>query len=335
MNWNKGFSSQYYACFVDPVTWKDLDRFEITGGSVKRVDSGMRESADLECRNYQQQEEQWIRIWLDTTQIGSSEHIALFTGIATAPERDIDGKLISNTLTCYSVLKAAQDVLLPLGYYASAGMSGALIVKNLLKSVCPAPIEIIGDSPSLQQHIIAEDNENYLSMSEKILAAINWRIRLQGDGRIQICGMANDVSAEFDPIENDSVEPKLKATNDWYKCPNVFRAIMGDTSAVARDDSPDSPLSTVRRGREVWMEEKDCKLNDNESLAEYAKRRLKEEQRHYLSVSYDRRFHPDVVASDLIGLHYPEQGIDGVFYVSDQSIELNYGARTGEEATQI
>lgn len=335
MNWNRGFSSQYYACFVDPVTWKDSERFEITGGSIKRTDSGVRESADIDCVNYQQEKERWIRVWLDAKQTGSSEHIPLFTGLATAPERDINGKLTSNSLTCYSVLKTAQDVLLPLGYYASAGISGAVLVKNLLRDIVPAPIEIVGDSPSLQQYIIAEDNENCLSMSEKILSAINWRIRLAGDGSIQICNMADKVNAEFDSIENDSVEPRLKAANDWYNCPNVFRAIMGDTSAVARDDSVDSPLSVPNRGREVWKEERDCNLNNNESLAEYARRRLKEEQRHYLAVSYDRRFHPNVVASDLVKLHYPEQEIDGVFYVSDQTIELSYGARTGEEAIQL
>ena len=110
---------------------------------------------------------------------------------------------------------------------------------------------------------------------------------------------------------------------------------MDDTSAVARDDSLTSPLSTVNRGREVWMEERDCDLAENETLAEYAQRRLKEEQRHYLAVDYDRRFNPDVLPSDLIQLGYPKQRIVGNFYVVEQSIELGYGARTSEEVVQI
>lgn len=335
MDWNKGFSAQYYAEFVDPQTWRDIERFEITGGNIKRTDSGLRCSADVSCVNYQQNAERYIRIWLDTEQSGSSAHVPLFTGLAQAPERKIDGTLITNPLTCYSVLKAAQDVLLPLGYYVPAGVQGAQFVKQLLSEVMPAPITVIGSSQPLSKYIIAEDKENHLSMSEKILTAINWRLRVLGDGRVIVCSAAQDISARFDPLENDVIEPQLRAVNDWYSCPNVFRAIINDTSAVARDDNPNSPLSTVNRGREVWAEERDCDLADNETLAKYAQRRLEQEQRRYLAVDYNRRFHPDVVASDLVSLHYPAQGLEGVFYVSSQTIQLGWGARTSEEVVQI
>ena len=334
MNWNKGFSARYYAKFVDPVTWKDTERFEITGGSVKRLDTGLRCSADIDCVNYDQTTERYVRIWLDTRQSGSSGHEPLFTGLATAPERDINGRLVTNSLACYSVLKAAQDVHLPLGYYATR-TNGAEQVKQLLSEVIPAPVTIIGDSPALSQYIIAEDNENHLSMAEKILAAINWRLRVLGDGRVEICGMATEPSASFDPLNNDSIKPQLKAINDWYGCPNVFRAVMDDLSAIARDDSELSPLSTVNRGREVWVTERDCDLGDNETLAEYAQRQLRLLQRHYLAANYDRRFHPDVVASDLVRLNYPAQGLVGNFYVSSHTIALEYGAQTSEEVVQV
>lgn len=335
MDWNKGFSVKYYASFVDPQTWRDIETFNITGGSVKTLDSGLRCSADVDCINYQQTTERYVRLWLDAFQSGSAAHIPLFTGLAAAPERDIDGKLVSTPLTCYSVLKAAQDVLLPLGYYAPTGIPGAQLVKSLLSEAIPAPVTIIGDSPALSRYIIAEDNENRLSMSEKILAAINWRLRVQGDGRVIICSMAREVSAQFDPLENDSIKPQLKAINDWYSCPNVFRAIVGDTSAVARDDNINSPLSIPNRGREVWREERDCDLSENETLAEYAQRRLKEEQRHYLAASYERRFRPDVISSDLVRLNYPAQGLNGVFYITSQTIEIGYGAHTREEVVQV
>lgn len=335
MRWNKGFSATCYATFVDPVTWKDIQRFEITGGKIKRTDSGLMCSADIDCLRYDQQTEKYIRIWLDTVQSGVFGHNALFTGLATAPEREINGNLEENSLACYSVLKPAQDVLLPLGYYAPMGINGGQLVKQLLSAVIPAPVAINGNLPALSQYIIAEDNESYLSMAEKILAASNGRLRVLGTGEVEIRPMATEITVRFDPLSNDSIEPKLKAVNDWYSCPNVFRAIMDDTSAVARDDNLNSPLSTVNRGREVWMEERDCDLAENETLAEYAERRLKEEQRHYLAVDYDRRFNPNVFPSDLIQLGYPKQKISGNFYVVEQSIEVGYGAKTSEEVVQI
>lgn len=335
MDWSKGFSASYYATFIDPKTWRDTERFEITGGSVKRFDSGLRCSADVNCVKYDQSTEKWVRIYLDAAQTGSSAHVPLFTGLATAPESDIDGNLFTDSLVCYSVLKSAQDILLPLGYYAQAGVKGADLIKQLLSEGTPAPVTIIGDSPQLSQYIIAESNENNLSMAEKILAAINWRLRLKGDGSIELCGLSRSSKVKFDPLNNDSIEPQLRAVNDWYSCPNVFRAIMGNTSAVARDDSLLSPLSTINRGREIWREERDCKLANNEGLAEYAKRRLKAEQRHYLAVSYTRRFHPDIFATDWVNLHYPAQSIAGDFYILSQEITLGYGASTSEEVIQV
>ena len=69
---------------------------------------------------------------------------------------------------------------------------------------------------------------------------------------IRIMPPAQEPSARFDPIDNDMIEPRIKVTADWYSCPNVLMAVAGDVTGIARDDDPDSPLSTVARGREVW-----------------------------------------------------------------------------------
>lgn len=334
MNWNKGFSAQYYATFVDTITWRDTDKFQITGGAVKRTDSGLMQSADIDCINYSEKSEKWVRVYLDTSQEGNSAHVPIFTGLAINPQKNMNGTLVSNTLECYSVLKAADDVLLPVGYYVMAGTNGGAEIAKLLEAT-PAPVEVEENSPRLSQTIVAEDGETNLSMAQKVLAAINWRFKINGDGTILVCSPTTQISATFDPLNNDSIKPQIKLANDWFSCPNVFRAISGDTSATARDDSEDSPLSTVNRGREVWAQEKDIVLNQNETLAEYASRRLKELQQHYISVSYERRFHPDVQPTDAINLHYPGQGLDGIYYVTSQTIDIGHGAETSEEVIEI
>lgn len=330
MDWNKGFSALYYASVVDPTTWKDIDRFEIVSGSISREDSSLRESADIECVDYDGNKEQWVRIWLNTKQNGASGHVALFTGLATSPDIDINGVLFSNKVQCYSVLKPAEDIVLNNGWYAPAGMTGAEIVRELL-SATPAPKIISDDSPVLSQAIIAEKNETCLSMAGKILDAINWRIRITGDGTINICPKANKISATFDSLENDIIEPELTVSADWFSRPNVFMAVSGDVSAIARDDSEDSMLSTVNRGREVWKTESNCDLNDNESVEEYALRRLKEEQAYAYTVSYSRRYNPDILVGDIVQMIYPAQNIQGNFEVTSQDIDLEYGASTSEK----
>ncbi len=182
MDWSKGFDARYYCSFVEPNSWRDVERFEITSGSITKSIGELRESAEINCTKYTSGE-RWVRVWMDARQNGSTEHIPMFTGLATSPADDINGQLVSNTLECYSVLKPAQDVLLPRGWYAPQNTSGTTLIEDLL-SVTPAPVQYPYSSSRLRNHIIAEEGETHLSMIEKILLAINWRIQIQGDGTI-------------------------------------------------------------------------------------------------------------------------------------------------------
>lgn len=332
MNWNLGFSAQYYAHIVDPATWRDLDRLEITGGNVNRTVDALRASASLDCVNYQQGRESWVRIYLDAKQNDSAVHVPLFTGIATSPGDDIDGTYITNSVDCYSVLKPTEDILLERGWYAQAGADGGALLASLL-SATPAPVTVAENAPTLKEAIIAEDGESHLTMIDKVLAAIDWRIRIAGDGTLTVGPKTTDPVAEYDPLENDAIEPQITVSHDWFECPNVFRAVSGDTVGIARDDSQTSPLSTVNRGREIWREETSCELNAGETIAEYATRRLGELQRYATTAKYTRRYNPDIMPGDIVELNYPAQGLSGLYHVTGQSIELTHGAPTSEDVS--
>lgn len=317
---------------VDSRTWNDTESLGITGGSISRTGSGLRQSADIDCPKYETGAERWIRIWMDTRQNGNAEHTAMFTGLACSPSIHLDGNMKETPLECYSVLKPADDIMLQRGWYAPAEMNGALMVKNMLKEAIPAPVTIEGESPSLQQAIIAEDGETVLTMTDKILAAIGWRMIINGLGIVTLCEQAKTAYVEFGR-EFDVIETEVEIEQDWFGCPNVFRAVSDGMTAIARDDSENSDLSTVVRGREVWMEETNCDMNDSESIEEYAMRRLAEEQKKSTKISYSRRFHPDVNIGDLVRLDYPAQGLQGIYRVNEQTIEIEYGARTSEEVS--
>ena len=333
MEWGKGFTASYYAYIVDAKTWRETELLQITDGSISRTGSGLRDSADITCINYSDRE-QYVRLYLDVQQGGASEHVPIFTGLTSAPSRDIDGVLETNKIECYSVLKPAEDVLLQRGYYVPAEVDGGRIIQELL-TVTPAPVEIIGEPPALQTSVIAEDGENHLTMVDKVLEAINWRMRILGDGTIQIVPPAEGATRTFDPFTADVIEPTLTITRDWYECPNVLRAVSGDLVAVVRDDSENSPLSTVNRGREVWAEESNVSLNTGESISEYAIRRLKELQLIETTASYSRRYDPDVLVSDRVRLNYPRQGLNGVYEITSQKIDLGYGCTTDEEVKYV
>lgn len=329
IDWIKGLSVETYIMEVDSESWKDIDRIEIMGGSIARTDEGLRNAADLECKDYDQTKERWIRIYLDARQSGDGEHRALFTGLASAPDRDIYGVVNTNKVVCSSVLQPCNDVLLPRGWYAPAGANAATVLRDLL-SATPAPVEVIGETPKLLNHIVAEERETRLTMVDKVLLAIGWRLQILGDGTIRISEKANAPLIMLDPNKNDCIETDLTVSYDWYSAPNVIRATT-DTASVTYKDMSDSQLSVMNRGREIWVEETDCNLNDGETLESYAIRRLKELQMIRNGVSYRRRFIPDIYTTDLVELHYPAQNIDGVFYIESQNITLGYGATVSEE----
>ena len=328
MDWRRGFTSEYYVTHVDSSTWRDISpRVEIISGTIKIETSNLLTSADIQCKDYTEDKEQLIRVWLDTRQEGDEAgHTPLFTGYTSSPDRSIEGVKELRTLQCYSVLLPAADVLLPRGWYAPVGIDGTVLVKSLLK-VCHCPVDISpveDDNRTLKQAIIAEDNETNLTMVEKVVSAMMWRMHVDGYGRVHIGPYVDKPVILFDAIDNDVIEPSVSVSYDWFSCPNVLRVVMDENVATAYDQNSDTPMSIQNRGREVWYEETNVILNDNETLQEYAKRRLKELQSVSTTISYDRRFHPDIYPLDVVRLNYPRQDLVGDYYVTSQSIELGW-----------
>ena len=337
MNWNLGFTSSCYMSEVNEASWLDRNGIEIISGSVKREATDLRDSAEVTL-TYYDGKERWVRIYMDTSQNGESGHVPLFTGLATSPGRDINGHLTTNRVSCYSVLKPCADVMLQRGWYAPTDITAGAILRGLL-AYTPAPFRIDGEMPSLSQSVVAEDDETALTMVDKILKAVNsngatWRLRLNGDGSIVIEQVSSKPVAIYSTNLADSIEPEITVERDWYSLPNVLRAVSDDLVAIARDDSIDSPLSVQNRGREIWAQEDNVDLNENESIGDYAIRRLKELQSIAETISYKRRFNPDIFVGDLVSLHYPECEIDGDYKVSTQNITLEHGAETTEEVNQ-
>lgn len=336
MNWNSGFTAIYELQRVDPVSWQDTGSFALVTGSISKSNSGLMESADITMT--QPPGECWLRVYLKARQGESGERTALFTGLASAPQRKLEGNSETYKVECYSVLKPAEDTLTPRGFFIPSGVPGAEAVADLLR-VCPAPVSYGAMSPALLEPIVSEDKDTYLSVAQRILGIIGWRIRINGRGMLEIVPQAQDESARFDEHENDSIEVSITDTNNWFSVPNCLRVVSGGNCVEARDDSMTSALSTVSRqatrggSGEIWAQESVSSLGEGDTLQMYAERRLKELQTPARKISYARRYRPDVTVGDKVRLHLPGHGIDDVFTVSSQKITLGYSARVTEEVS--
>lgn len=337
MDWNNGFTSLYELHRVDPISWRDVGSYDLTGGNISRSDTGLMQSADINVT--EGVGECWLRVYLKAKQGESGAREALFTGLASDPSRTLNGNYVTHRIICYSVLKPVDDVLTPRGFFIAAGVSGAEAAAELLR-IGPAPVTYNTMSPALKEPIVSEDQDTYLTMAQKVVEAIGWRIRIDGSGAIEIIPKARTESARFDEHENDSIEVNITDTNDWFATPNCIRVISGNECVEFRDDNADDALSTVSRranrggSGEIWTQESANSLGDDETLQSYAERRLKELQSPARKVSYARRYNPGVMVGDKVRLHLPGHGIDDVFTVTSQKITLGYGARTEEEVSK-
>ena len=342
MDFSRGYAASFYGTIVNPDTMKDAERFEIINGSINRSTDILRQSASITISDSADYfNDAIIRIYMIAVQDGKSETIPLFTGLASSPSESYSNGVITSSLECYSLLKIVDDIVLPLGWYASAYSNGPETIKDLLS---PLSVDVYisganvtdfeeGTFPDyiLTSSIVAEGGETNLTMIDKILSIIDWRMQIDGDGSIYLSSADPDSMAPVAVIsatENDVIETNFTRSRDWFSCPNVFKAIYGDFTAIERDDDPDSELSTVNRGREVWMVEDSASLEEDESLGEYAKRRLMEEQERSETVSYTRRFMPEINQDDIVRINYPE--LQGDYYVESQSINLEANAKTSE-----
>lgn len=327
MNWAKGISASYRCYKVNPDTWEDLEEIPIISGSVSR-DSGdaLLESASLVVR--EKLGEIWIRVYLVAEQAGGTERVPLFTGLTSCPTRDLVGQRESYTVDCYSRLKVAADKMLPLGYYVPAGARAAETAAQLLKTA-GIEVEITGGSGFVTDYIVAEGSETVLTMVHRIVQAIGWALRIDGRGQVSILPQDKDIKGTFGN-DIDMIEPSVKDSDDWYACPNVLRVTCGSQTVVVYDDNTESDLSVQARGREIWAQES-VSMSDTSMLPVYARQRLKELQAHTRTLSYSRRFDPDVRVGDLISISYPQSGLGGTYRVTSQKINLSHGARTEEE----
>ena len=330
MNWERGYFAKYILATVDPGSWGDTGEIPIIDGVIDRdASTELLESASLSVT--ERVTEQLVRVYMICKQHGETVREALFTGLSTTPSRNINGNIEKNTLECYSVLKYADDVLLPLGYFAAAGSIGSQIIRRLLSDL-PCEVMVEAGSPLITNNIVAGASDSKLKMARLIADAINWEIRTDGMGNVTVGPKPSEPVVYFDANAMDIIEPKLTEDHDLFSIPNVVRVTRSDSTAIARNDDPENVYSTVGRGREIWKSETAAALSSDESLASYAMRRLKELQAPARTLNYTRRFHPDVVPNSLVGITYPKQDLTGIFRISSQSITLGHAARTEEEA---
>lgn len=206
-----------------------------------------------------------------------------------------------------------------------------------------AYFEPIDRSPTLQHDFVANTDDTWLSFVIDLIANAKYELGLGELGDVLFLPKQDLASLQPVWTYNDGnssiLYPELSMDHDLYGIPNVVEVIYSYGSdykqAVAKNEDPNSPISTVSRGREIVHRVTDPSLAGyvtQDQIQDYAERLLKELSTIEYKVSYTHAYCP-VRVGDCVRLNYKKAGIMGIkAKVISQNISCEPGCPVSEKA---
>ena len=334
-------SFEYYT--VDPGTWKDDKRLiNVISSSITRDSSAdTLESATIETVD--SVGECYIRIYLVTVQDRHTERFPLGTYLIQTPSSSFDGKVRNVKMDAYSPLLELKENPPELGYSLLKDENIMERAYQIVREHVRAPVVETAASDKLYSDFVANTDDTWLTFVKDLISNAKFEITLDELGRILFSPKQETASLQpvftFSDDNSSILNPSISMDHDMYGIPNVVEVIYSNGKdyyyARAENDDPNSPLSTVNRGREIIH-----RVTNPESLGdptqnqinEYAELVLKELSTPEYTVSYTHGYYP-IRVGDCVRLDYKRAGISNVkAKVISQSIKCTPGIQVTEKA---
>ena len=342
-DWLSSMEQTYEYYTVDPSTWKDMTKLDLVKSCTISRDSeaGTLGSATLDITDVLG--ECYIRIYLVTIQNGVKERHALGTFLIQTPSSSFDGKKRSVSMDAYTPLLELKENLPPLGYSVLKGTNVMDDVYRLTRENARAPVVKTTCSTELFHDFVAETSDTWLSFISDLMTNAKYEFALDELGRILFSPKQNTASLQpvwtYDDSNSSILYPDVSIDHDLYGIPNVVEVIYsnghGYYYAKVVNDDPNSPTSTVSRGREIVHRVTDPGLvvnSTNNQIDEYAEQLLQELSTVECTVTYSHGYCP-VRVGDCVRLNYSRAGLNNVkAKVISQSIKCEAGCPVTEKA---
>ena len=342
-DWTKSMKQTYEYYTVDPWTWRDIKPLNTIKSSTINRDS---ESETLGSATFDVTDavgECYIRAYLITVQNGVTEKHPLGTFLVQTPSSSFNGKIRTVSMDAYTPLLELKESPPPLGYYipknSNVMSEGYKIVREHLR----APVVETSCETNLYNNFVANTDDTWLSFASDLVANAKYYLDLDEMGRVLFSPKQD--TASLTPVwtytdDNSSIlASDINMEHDLYGVPNVVEVIYSDDysnyySKIINDD-PNSPTSTINRGREIVHRETNPDLGGTPTqwqLDDYAERLLKELSSVEYSVSYTHGYCP-VRLGDCVRINYNRAGLTDIkARVISQSIKCEPGCQVTEKA---
>ena len=342
-NWLESMQQTFEYYVVDPGTWKDVKKIDTVLKSTITRDSEVETLGSATIDITESLGECYIRIYLITIQNGVKERHPLGTFLVQTPSSSFDGKIKNISMDAYTPLLELKENPPPIGYSILKDENIMDVAYRSVREHARAPVVKPQCDKTLFYDFVANTGDTWLSYNSDLISNAKYKFGLDELSRILF--VPDQDIASLQPVweyndDNSSIlYPDITVNHDMYGIPNVVEVIYsnGADSYYARvvNDDPNSPISTVSRGREIIHRVTDPDLigdpTENQ-IKEYAERLLRSLSSLEYTITYSHGYCP-VREGDCVRLNYTRAGINNVkAKVISQKINCIPGCQVTEKA---
>ena len=342
-DWTQSMQETFEYYIVDPGTWRDVKLLDNVKSSTINWDTSADTLGSATIDVTESIDECYVRIYLITVQNGFRNKRPLGTFLVQSSPASFDGKVHSVQLDAYTPLIELKEKQPPLGYSLLKDdniMDKAyLIVRDNVR----APVMKSESEDKLYTDFVSDTNEDYLSYTISLISNAKKFFELDEMGRILFGTKQN--TASLQPVwtysDNNSsiLLPNISIDRDLYGIPNQVEVIYSSGRtfyrSVVTNDDPNSPISTVNRGRIIKqrvINPDNIGIPSSYQIEEYANQLLKELSSVECTISYTHGYCP-VRVNDCVRLNYTRAGLTDIkAKVISQSIKCEPGVPVTEKA---
>ena len=332
---------EYYV--VDPGTWRDVRLIDnVRSCTISRdIEAETLGSATFDVVG--SLGECYIRVYLITIQNGIRERHPLGTFLVQTPSFSFNGRVQTMTIDAYTPLLELKESPPPLGYSILKNTNVMDIAYRIVRERVRAPVVKAECSTPLAMNFVSNNNDTWITFVSDLIANAKYGFELDELGRILFAPQQD--TASLQPIwtysdDNSSIlYPEISVDLGGRRIIKKVEVIHSNGAGyyferVVNDD-PNSPVSTVRRGREIIHRVTNPDLVGDPTehqIKDYANQLLRDLSSLEYSVSYTHGYCP-VRLGDCVRLNYAGAGIiDVKGKVVSQSISCEPGCPVTEKA---
>jgi len=342
-DWTQSMEQTYEYYIVDPSSWLDRGRLDtVISCSISRDASAETlGSASIGLTNMLG--ECYIRAYLITIQNGVREKFALGTFIAQTPSSEFDGKIRKVTMDSYTPLIELKEKQPAVGYSVLKDTNIIKTAYSILVENMRGPVINTSNDEKLNSDFVSSTDDTWLSFVTDLISNANFHLEIDEMGNTMFAPYQDIKSLQhvwtYTDDNSSIIEPDISMEHDLYGVPNVVEVLYtsGLRHYYARvvNDDPNSPTSTISRGREIIYREVNPSFLSSPSqsqINQYANQLLRNKSTVEYQVTYTHGYCP-VRLGDCVMLDYKRAGLRRIkAKVISQTIECKPGCPVNETA---